>query len=405
MPRSADLFSPLTLRSVTVPNRIVKSAMAEGACTPDGLPTPLLARQYARWARGGVGLCITGIAGVQPGHGFTEHEIGLYSDAAVEPLRAVTSAVHEAGGKIVAQLNYADPQIPRARARRQGARAPHAGFSWTHFGWNRQITGSELLDLAKAFGDAAARARRAGFDGVQLHAAHGYLLSRLLSPRHNRRTDAWGGTFERRTAFLRDCVGAVRQALGPDLPVLVKLNATDGTPGRGLELPEALRIGELLEGLGVDALEVSAGTADVGMGCYPNKGELPLDLGRDYLGREFPFLRPVLPFLPAITRFVEPAVRMEHEAYFAPLAEAFAERLSIPVICVGGIRSRETAERLLQRGVAMVALARPLVRQPHLPRLWAGGREPKAQCTSCNRCFVQLGLGHPLRCWHVPAEA
>lgn len=399
-----SLFDPIVLRGVTFPNRLVKSAMAEGSCDARGLPLPNLARMYARWARGGVGLSITGMAGVVPGHAFTEREIGLDLDEASEALRAVTAGVHAAGGRIVAQLCYADPQLRRAKAWRQGAHAPTSGFSKTHFGWNRKITSKEISDLVRAFGAAAARAKAAGFDGVQLHAAHGYLISRMLSPRHNRRDDAWGGSFAGRTAMLRECVAAVREALGPQLPVLVKLNAHDGTPGKGLELPEGLRIGEALERAGVDAIEVSAGTADVGMGCYPNRGGLPVDIGRTYLAKEFPFLRPVLPFLGTIVRFVEPTVRLDREAYFAPLAEAFARALSIPIICVGGVRSKDCAERLLERGVAMVALARPLVRQPGLPRAWKEGRELRAQCISCNRCFVQLGLDQPLRCWHRPSE-
>jgi 2,4-dienoyl-CoA reductase-like NADH-dependent reductase (Old Yellow Enzyme family) len=187
--------------------------------------------------------------------------------------------------------------------------------------------------------------------------------------------------------------------VGPDVPVLVKLNATDGLARGGLQVDEAIHIGQRLEDNGVDAIEVSAGTADVGMGIYPNRGGMPFDIGRTYLAKEFPFLRPVLPFLPWIARFVERSVAFREEAYFAPLAERFARALGIPVICVGGIRSLKTAEGLLERGIAMVSLARPLIRQPGLPRSWKSGSEVEAQCISCNRCFVQLGLEQPLRCW------
>jgi 2,4-dienoyl-CoA reductase-like NADH-dependent reductase (Old Yellow Enzyme family) len=221
----------------------------------------------------------------------------------------------------------------------------------------------------------------------------------MLSPLHNRRRDTWGGSFEGRFALLRESVLAVRRAVGEDFPVTVKLNAHDGVPGRGLDLDTSVRVGRELEALGVDAIEVSAGTADVGMGCYPNRGGLPVDLGRRYLGRELPFLRPVLPFLGAIVRVIEPTVRLREEAYFLPLAERFARELRIPILCVGGVRSRAVAERVLAGGVAMVSLGRPLVRQPGLPRAWREGRDPEAQCISCNRCFVELGLGEPLRCW------
>lgn len=397
----ADLFAPIALRSVTVPNRFVKSAMAEGACDADGVPDDRLARMYERWARGGVGMSITGMAHVMRGHGFTGHEIGLYDDRAVGALAETARRVHAAGGTVVMQLCHADPQVRRARALREGAIAPTGGFSRTTFHWNRTATNAELEEIIAAFGAAAARARRAGFDGVQLHAAHGYFLSRSISPRHNRRRDRWGGSTEGRARLLVECVRAAREAVGPDLPVLVKLNAHDGVARGGLQPDEAIRVARLLEDAGVDAIEVSAGTADVGMGIYPNRGELPVDIGRPYLAREFPFMRPILPFLPWVARWVSRSVAFREEAYFAPLAERFARALRVPVICVGGVRTRAAAERVLSRGVAMVSLARPLVREPGLPRAWRSGRSSAAQCVSCNRCFVELGLEQPLRCWRA----
>lgn len=398
------LFEPIALRSLTLPNRVVKSAMAEGACDADGVPTDRLARMYERWARGGVGLAITGMAHVVRGHGFTGREIGVYDDRAIPALRELTSRVHEAGGRVALQICHADPQLRRATVLRQGAVAPSGGFSRTHFHWNRTATDAEIRAVVEAFGAAAARARAAGFDAVQLHAAHGYFLSRTISPKHNRRRDRWGGSFEGRCAALAESVRAVRGAVGPDFPVLVKLNAHDGARRGGLDVTESIRVARRLEDEGVDAVEVSAGTADVGMGIYPNRGGMPLDIGRAYLAGEFPFLRPVLPFLPLIARLVEPKVAFREEAYFAPLAERFARALRVPVMCVGGVRTRATAEALLARGVAMVSLARPLVRQPSLPRAWREGRELEAQCISCNRCFVELGLEQPLRCWQRGAE-
>ncbi len=393
------LFDPVALGDVLVPNRIVKSAMAEGRSDERGLPTPALARLYERWARGGVGLCITGMAHVQRGYAFTDHEIGLFDDGAVEPLVEVTRAVHRHGGRIFAQLCHAPPQLPRAKARRLGAVAVSPGLSRTNMLRHRAIRDDELCALARDFGSASRRAREAGFDGVQLHAAHGYLLSRLVSPLHNRRTDRWGGSFYRRVAFLEEVCEEIHRAAGRDFPVAVKLNAHDGVP-EGLTVGEAVHVARRLEAVGVVAVEVSAGTADVGLGCYPNRGEIPVDLGKEFLAQELPFLRPALPFVGPYLRAVGRSVALREEAYFLPLARRFAESLSIPVICVGGIRSLETARRIVEETpVAMVSLARPLVRQPHLPRLWREGRSPEATCCSCNRCFVQLGLGRPLRCW------
>jgi 2,4-dienoyl-CoA reductase-like NADH-dependent reductase (Old Yellow Enzyme family) len=396
--RAVTLFTPITIRGLELPNRIVKSAMAEGHCDEFGRPAPGLARLYERWSEGGVGLAITGMAHVLPGYSYTGREIGLHDEASIEPLRAVTAAAHRHAGKIFAQLCHAPPQLPRSRARRLGAVAPSAGFNKTNLLFDRQIPGSELERLARAFGQAARRAREAEFDGVQLHAAHGYLLSRMLSPRHNRRRDGWGGDFERRLRFPLECVRAVRSAVGSDFPIAVKLNLHDGER-HGLEPEQGIEIAHRLEAAGVDAIEVSAGTGDVGLGFYPNKGGVPIASGREFLRRELPLLRPLLPLSrPVIERLTRRAA-FEHEAYFLPLAERVAAAVSIPVICVGGVRSRSVAERILATSrVQMVSLARPLVREPSLPRRWQRGDADQASCESCNECFVRIGLGEPLRC-------
>ncbi|MBW2736871.1 MAG: NADH:flavin oxidoreductase, partial [Deltaproteobacteria bacterium] len=238
-------------------------------------------------------------------------------------------------------------------------------------------------------------------DGVQLHGAHGYLLSRSISPRHNRRKDAFGGDFEGRLALLEAVYARVRAAVGDDFPVIIKLNAHDGRPGKGsegLKVEEAIEIGRRLEAWGIDAIEVSAGTGDEGLGFYPNRGDIPVDLSKRFLAREMPFLKGVLPALGPILRQAAKKVALEEEAYFLPIARRFAQALKVPIIAVGGFRSLALAERALQEGVAMVALARPLVAQPDLPRRWREGRVQQASCTSCNRCFLQVGLGEPLRC-------
>jgi 2,4-dienoyl-CoA reductase-like NADH-dependent reductase (Old Yellow Enzyme family) len=407
------LFEPLNIGRLVVRNRIVKSAMGEGMADAEGRPRPELIAQYERWARGGVGLAITGMAHVRHGHSFTGGEIGLYDDELIAPLSALPAAAHRHGGAVFAQLCHAPPQLPRAKARRLGCHAPSPGFNRTNLRFNRALSAEEIEALVEDFAAAARRARAAGFDGVQLHAAHGYLLSRFISPWHNRRDDAWGGDFERRLALLKAIHAAIRRATGDDFPLAIKLNAHDGRPGRAgtLDLATAVRIGRRLERWGFDAIEVSAGVAEVGLGFYPTRGDVPLDLGERFLRREFPFLRPVLPLYRRSLRRLGRRVafdRERDEAYFFDEARAFAEALVIPVICVGGIRTLERARQIVEDSpVAAVALARPLVRQPNLPRAWSEGRKTAASCQSCNRCFVMVGLGHPLRCYSEkqPEEA
>jgi 2,4-dienoyl-CoA reductase-like NADH-dependent reductase (Old Yellow Enzyme family) len=393
------LFKPITLRGVTIPNRIVKSAMAEECADSDGKPTPKLIRMYQRWAKGGVGLAITGMAHIRPGYSFGR-EIGLYSDELVEPLRKLTAASHAHGGRIFAQICHAPPQLPRAKARALGAVAPSAGMCFTNWLYQRAIDAAELDRLPGEFGQAARRAREAGFDGVQLHGAHGYLLSRSLSPKLNRRCDRWGGSFADRLRLLEAVYGEVRRAVGEDYPVTIKLNAHDGQRG-GLDIETSLRIARRLEEWGIDAIEVSAGVGDVGLGIYPSRGDLPVDLCRQWIHQELPFMRALGPALGPAIRWLGRSVRLEEEAYFFDLARRFADHVSVPIICVGGIRSQAVAHQILETSkVAMVSIARPLVRQPALSRDWQRGRNLVASCVSCNRCFVSIGLHEPLRCWH-----
>jgi 2,4-dienoyl-CoA reductase-like NADH-dependent reductase (Old Yellow Enzyme family) len=398
MSKGNGLFDPISLGGVTLPNRMVKSAMVEGLADAQGRATEALVTLYERWARGGVGLSITGMAYVLGGWSLTPHELGMHDDSVIAPFRRVTRAVHQQGGRIFVQLCHAPPQILRSKARRLGSLAPSPGLNRTHLLYDRALFEWEILEIARAFGAAARRAREAEADGVELHGAHGYLISRFLSPRHNRRHDRWGGTRERRLECLRVILQEIQQQAGTDFPVMLKLNAHDGEPG-GLGLEESIGMAQSLQTWGIQAIEVSAGTADVGLSFYPNRGKIPLDLGKAFLEREFPWLRPLLPFVSPVLARMSRRVALREEAYFGVEARRFAQALSIPVIQVGGIRTRDTAQRILTESrVALVALARPLVHQPSLPSDWHAGRDPALGCTSCNRCFVRIGLSEPLAC-------
>lgn len=386
-----------------MPNRIVKSAMAEGRCDSDGRPRPALADLYERWSAGGVGLCITGLCHVRRGYGFTGREIGLYSGDLVAPLKSVTEAVHRHPGKIFAQLCWAPPQIPRASALTFGSTAPSAGFNKTNLLFDRALTDGEIVSIIQDLAAAAGRARSAGFDGIQLHGAHGYLISRMLSPKHNRRSDRWGGSFDGRLCFLREIIAKTRSEIGQDFPLTIKLNVHDGEPD-GLDLETGVRIAKAIAAMGIDAIEVSAGTGDVGLGCYPNRGGLPAESGKRFLLENFPALKLASALIGPALRVAARTVAFPGEAYFEPLARRVAEAVSVPVICVGGIRTMKTAERILATSrVAMVSLARPLVREPDLPRAWQSGARTGSSCTSCNECFSHIGLGEPLACYAIRA--
>lgn len=346
------VFDETRINGMTLANRLVRSATWEGMCEEDGRPTPKLAVFYANLAKGGIGLLITGYTFIRSDGKQFAGQMGIQSDAFADQLRALTRAVHAEGGKICIQLVHCGGQ---SSSRVIGGRplAPSAIEVKQYPEIPAELSVADIEALVRAFGEGAARARECGFDAVQLHAAHGYLINQFLSPLTNRRTDAYGGTVENRCRFLQEVYRSVRSAVGKDFPVLIKLNGDDYVAG-GLEADDALFAARALDEDGADAIEVSAGT--------PASGDrTPVRQGIE---------------------------RREQEAYNLPLAARIKEAVSCPVMVVGGFRTYEIVEGVVRRGeVDYVAIARPLIREPQLPRRWQEGDEAKARCISCNGCF------------------
>ncbi|HEY5168064.1 MAG TPA: NADH:flavin oxidoreductase, partial [Thermoleophilia bacterium] len=264
----------------------------------------------------------------------------------------LAGAVHAAGGAVALQLAHAgclgvpevsgrDPIGPSALETSGGA-------------IGRAMERDELMAVTQAFASAARRARDAAFDAVQIHAAHGYLLSQFLSPYFNRRTDAYGGDTAHRARLLLEVVAAVRGEVGEDYPVLVKMNAADFLPG-GLSVDDMLRVTGMLEAEGIDAVELSGGTG------------LEQGLSFSRVGRPAPG---------------------EPEAYYEAAARRFKSEIGLPLMLCGGIRTFETAERLVAEGATdYISLSRPLIREPHLVARWRAGDRAPARCISDNGCF------------------
>ena len=226
----------------------------------------------------------------------------------------------------------------------------------------------QFKEVKEAFFHAAQRAKEAGYDAIQIHAAHGYLLSQSLSPLENRRTDSYGGALKNRMRFLLEVVQAVRKAVGPSYPIFAKLNSSDEIEG-GFTLEDALAVANALEKEGIDAVEVSGGT--------PESKELG----------------------PIRTRIDQPLA----QGYFQKAGQAFKESLSIPVLLVGGIRTLAMAKNLVSKKCCdLISLSRPLVREPGLVRRWEEGIEDPATCVSCCRCFIPARKGEGLSCPRKP---
>jgi 2,4-dienoyl-CoA reductase-like NADH-dependent reductase (Old Yellow Enzyme family) len=345
---SNELFAPLQLRSgLVLRNRIAKAAMEEGMAGDAQLPDERLVELYRRWGAGGAGLLITGNVMV---HGLAltgPRGVVLDRAAALEPFERWAAAGKADGAAMWMQISHPGRQV---RADMPGvAWAPSAvslnlGKHSKRFARPSAMIPEQIEATVERFARTAARAEDAGFDGVEIHAAHGYLLSQFLSPLTNRRTDQWGGSLPNRARLLLDVVDAVRSSVSPTFAVAVKLNSADFQRG-GFDAQDAHRVIDLLEPFGVDLVELSGGSY-----------ESPAMSGR-----------------PADARTTS------REAYFLELATDLARTSPLPLMLTGGITRPDTAETVLAHGVAVVGMGTALAVTPDLPQRWSAGRPPAGQ--------------------------
>ena len=335
-----SLDTPLTLRSgATLPNRLAKAAMSEVLGDASGAPTEALVRLYERWGRSGAGLLITGNVMVDRGGRGEPNNVVIVDDRDLARLRAWATAAQAHGAKLWMQLNHAGRQSPRRLSRVPVAPSavPMKGF-FGAFAKPRALEAHEIEALIARFAAASVVARDAGFAGVQIHAAHGYLISQFLSSRTNRRGDAWGGDAARRSRFLIEIVRAIRAAVGPTFPIGVKLNSADFQRG-GFTIEEAMEVARALEAAGIDLLEVSGGNYE--SPAMTGSGELPAEQRESSRSRE---------------------------AYFLDYARRIRAVVTTPILLTGGMRSRAVMDDALASGnVDVVGLGRPMTHAPDLP--------------------------------------
>ena len=356
------LFTSGTIGKLQLPNRLVRSATAEFMADADGRTRSQLKVLYRELVRGGVGLIITGHMYVHPGGKANPEMTGIYSDELLPGLAELAQTVHDEGGHVVAQINHGGMQCSRQVV--QGTIAPSAVEVDFLKQPAREMTVGEIEMVIAAFAQAARRAKAAGFDGVQIHAAHGYLVNQFLSPFVNKRTDEWGGDLQGRMRFLREVCRAVREQVGPDYPLLTKLGLVDMVEG-GLTLAEGLQVVAALESMGLDAVEISAGIG----------------------GRK--------------SSSVRDGIRTEaDEGYFRPWARDARQVTRLPIILVGGFRSLRVMEDVLAaREADFVSMCRPLICEPDLPNRMRLGLQERSSCISANRCWPEgEGVGIACKC-------
>lgn len=359
-------FEVTTIGRIALRNRIVRSATWEGMCDGNGAPTEKLLSCHEALAKGGVGLIIGGYAYVSPEGKQTFGKMGVHDDSLVPSLRGLTRRVHDNGGKIAAQLVHAGGQANR-KVSGYPPVAPSAVSLPFYPEVPAELDHAGIGRIVADFARSAARAKEAGFDGVQLHGAHGYLLGQFLSPLTNVRGDEYGGCLENRARILVETVGAVKQTAGKDYPVWIKLNGDDFVSG-GTTAEEAASVARFLETAGIDAIEVSGGTPASG-------GRTPARTSID---------------------------SVEKEGYHRDLSRGIKRQVRIPVGVVGGFRTLSVIEDTLLVGDAdFVSLSRPLIREPGLVNRWASGDRGRAACISCNGCFLPALRGEGIRCLPV----
>ena len=345
-----------------------------------GEMTDALADLYARLAAGGIGAIITGHLYVEPRGKYARGQVGIHHDDVLPGLRGLVESVHGHGAVIFAQLAHAGSQsrVPGLTPLAPSP-VPNPLTGQTVAGGS----GGEIEQALEAFAVAAKRAVSAGFDGVHIHAANGYLISEFGSPLTNGRDDRWGGDARRRGEFARTVVEAVRGSVPQGFPVTMKIGMVDAVEG-GLGLEETLPQARRLVAAGLDAIEVSCGL----MGAPTDSANTYVAVGPRRAAQDLLLHRVIGAPRP--------------EAYFRPLARALKGEVDTKVILVGGMRSTSMMRDALASGDAdFVAMARPLIREPDLSAQIQGGREGLVDCTSCNLCLIHEGH-HPLQCWRTP---
>lgn len=361
----SKLFETTTIKNMTIPNRFVRSATWMGMAKEDGSMTPMLSDVMIGLAKGGVGLIITGhnIVGREGQAG--PWQIGNYSDEHLAGLTDMVKAVHNAGGTIVSQLShggvFSAAQLtgtqPGGPSVIEGPEGPMCG----------EMTKDEISKAVKNYGEAAARAKKAGFDGVQIHAAHGWLLNQFLAPYYNKRTDEYGGTIENRARIVLEVLQSVRDVVGSQYPVLIKMNSEDLLEG-GFSVGDMIQASLMLEKAGINAIEMSGGTIQA---LYQGNPDACF------------------------------SKTVKEEVYWREAAKRYKAKVNVPLMLVGGIRSYEVAEQLVEDGTAdYISMSRPFIREPGIINRWKSGDTTKSKCPSDNACMGPGMEGKGVQCVH-----
>lgn len=351
------LFEKTTMGNILVNNRFVRSATWENMATEDGHLTNELIGIYEGLAKSEIGLIITGYANVvkeeQPNHGM----MGIYDDSFIAGYKELTGLVHNLGSKIIMQVAYGGTRT----SYNVGERIIYAPSEIAEQSTNvvgKAMDKDDINYIENAFADAAKRIQESGFDGIEIHGAHTYLINQFLSPYYNKRTDEYGGSLENRMRFLVEIFYKIREKVGNDFTVVVKLTSSEFFNG-GLTFDETRIICKKLEEIGVDALDISGN-------IHSKAGTMAGEVFDGY--------------------------QLQKEGYFVEYAKRISSEVNIPIITVGGYKDIDMIEKILnESNISFFGISRPLLAEPNLIKRWKSGDRKKAICISCSKCRTDKG--------------
>ena len=388
------LFAPIDLGNMQAKNRFVHSATYEVMSLETGEVTDQLIKRYQTLAKGEVGLIIPGYMYVHPlGRAFA-YQTGIHHDDMIPGLRKLVDAVHQEGGKIAFQLAHAGRQTTKTLVGQTPLGPSSKGRDPINFAKPKEMSSDQIQEMIQAFGVAARRAVEAGVDGIQLHAAHGYLINQFLSPFFNYRKDEWGGSDANRFRFLKEVISEVRGAIPPGFPVLVKLNTHDYTKSEGMTPSLAVTYAKWLSELEINGLEISCGTAFY---SFMNmcRGDVPVkELVNSLPSWKRPLGKLMMKSMVGKYDF-EKGYNLDAAKMIKPVIG------NIPLFLVGGLRKVAEMREVIENQYAdCISMSRPFIREPFIVKKFKEGKANAVTCVSCNKCLAAVSHNFPVRCYN-----
>lgn len=402
MSENNELFQPTKIGSISLQNRIIRSGTYEGMCDSQGMPTDEYINLYSNLAQNNIGAIITGCTYISKcGRVMQPKQAGIDDDAKIDRYKQVTNKVHSHNGKIFMQILHSGRQTTR-EAIDGSVRGVSAKISPYFGSIPKPLNTEEALSITQSFAEAALRCKKCGFDGIQIHAAHGYLIHQFILPSINNRKDIFG--IDKKsgigTHFLGVIIDKIRDKCGTDFPLLVKVSAEDDYYN-GFKGDNFVQLIRFLDHKKVDAIEISYGTMDHALSIFRGKS-VPIDLILQYNPRyksQNKFVRALRKRI--LYPFKKLQIKMFSPMYNLPYAKIAKQHIQIPVICVGGFRTKQEMIGAVGRGETdFVSLCRPFICEPDLVNKLMANDSYKAKCLDCNMCAVMCDSGNPTRCYY-----